>query len=352
MSERWGPQKGHPNRHRGIALLTALVLIVVVVAGFGAIEIKKKFFGTGYADYSGPGTGSVIAHVDDGASASEIGDELALVGVVKSAGAFRKAAAKDPASIGIQPGYYKLRSDMKASLALALILTPSSRLRSKVTIPEGTSLARTLGLIAENATGVSLASLQAASKSPAALGLPSYADNHVEGFLFPATYDIEPSTSAVQVLTMMTQRFTQSDVVAGLVAGAKAEDLTPLQVVTLASIIEHESGSAADRGKVARVFLNRYRDGMTLGSEATVRYALGYPDRTLTQSDIEIDSPYNTYKYTGFPPGPIGNPGDAALQAAIDPTPGTWLYFFTRNDGTTVFSNTSAEFEASQQGNG
>src|ERR1700712_3086925 len=131
MSDGWGPKPGHPNRHRGIALLTALVLIVVVVAGFGTVELKSKFFGKGSPDYTGAGVGTVVAHVDDGASASEIGQSLELVGVVKSAGAFRKAASKDPASRNIQPGYYKLKRKMKATLALALILTPSSRLRRK-----------------------------------------------------------------------------------------------------------------------------------------------------------------------------------------------------------------------------
>lgn len=342
------PRKGG----RGTALL--VVILVLLAAGVGAVVIKSAthFFDGTPADFTGAGTGEVIAHVIPGATASDIGDELQAKGVVRSAAAFRAAARKDSRSLSLQPGYYRLRAQMKATLALALLLDPSSRLRSKVTIPEGASLQRTLALIAANTSGVSLSSLKAAAANPNALGLPTYAAGHVEGFLFPATYDIEPNTSAVEVLTLMTQRFAESASANQLEAGAKALGLTPLQVITMASIIERESAGPTDRGKVARVFLNRYHRGMSFGSEATVRYALGYPDRELTQSDIRIDSPYNTYRFAGFPPGPIGNPGDLAIQAALHPTEGTWLYFFTRSDGTTVFSHTSAEFDASQRGNG
>lgn len=343
-----------PNRKSGrktLLVLVAIAAVPILVVALVVPGLWHRVFGGSSPDYSGLGTGQVVAHVVDGATAGEIGQELQTKGVVRSAGAFRKAASADPRSRTIQPGYYRLRLQMKASAALSLMLNPASRLRSKVTIPEGTSLERTLRLIAANATGVPLASLQEAVKNPAAIGVPTYAKGHVEGFLFPATYDIEPNTSAVEVLTMMTARFEQSAASTGLIAGAAALKLTPLEVVTLASMIEHESAAAGDRGKVAQVFLNRFHRGQTLGSEATIRYALGYPDRVLTRTDIKIDSPYNTYKYPGFPPGPIGNPGDAALDAALHPTAGPWLYFFTRNDGSTVFSTTAAEFEASQRGN-
>lgn len=348
MSTEYGERR---NGRRGLALLLVVVLVICVVVALFVAKAADKLFGSDPADYDGAGTGEVIAHVLTGASAGDIGDELKTKGVVESREAFTDAARKDSRSRGIQPGYYKLKSQMKASLALALILDPSSRLRSRVTIPEGTSLDRTLKLIAANTSGITLASLQAAVANPGALGLPSYASGKVEGFLFPATYDVEPNTSAVEVLTMMTARFQQSAAANKLEDGAKALGVTPLQVITMASIIEKESAGPTDRGKVARVFYNRYKQGMSFGSEATIRYALGYPERELTQTDIRVDSPYNTYRVVGFPPGPIGNPGDLAIQAALNPTPGTWLYFFTRKDGTTVFSDTHAQFEASQRGN-
>ena len=352
VTELMGSPK--PIRRSGGRTTAVLVVLFAVIVGVGAVVLPSawgKVFGSSNPDFSGAGSGQVIAHVVIGASAGDIGDELRIKGVVKSAGAFRKAASKNPKSRTIQPGYYRMRLQMKASLALDLMLNPISRLRSRVTIPEGTSLARTLRLIAANTTGVPLADLETAAKNTAAIGLPDYAKGHVEGFLFPATYEIEPNTSAVEVLSMMTQRFGLSATTLGLVDGARANGLTPLQVVTLASIIERESAGGDDRGKVAQVFINRFRRGMTFGSEATVRYALGYPTRELTATDLKVNSPYNTYRYAGFPPGPIGNPGDAALKAAINPTPGPWLYFFTRADRTTVFSTTAAQFEASQRGN-
>jgi UPF0755 protein len=329
-----------------VAALAALVLIAAVAAVGGKTLLSK--FGGPAPDYPGAGDGQATVQVAKGASAGDIGETLHVAGVVKSARAFRDAARKDDRSLRIQPGYYRLRLHMKATLALDLLLDPKARLRSRVTIPEGTTLEQTLRLIAKNVSDVPLASLREAADNPAALGLPPWAKGHLEGFLFPATYDIEPGTSAVDVLRTLVDEFGVRAERHDLVARAAALHLTPYQVLTVASLIEGETGVASDRGKVARVVYNRLKNGMQLQFDSTVKYAYGLKGETKTRlfhRDLDIASPYNTYRVAGLPPGPIDSPGDAALDAALDPTPGPWLYFVVVDkQGHSAFASTSDEF--------
>jgi UPF0755 protein len=225
---------------------------------------------------------------------------------------------------------------MSAAAAVTLLLTPSAVVESRFTIPEGTSIKNVPGIIAAH-TSVTVAALKAAIAQPASLGLPSYAGNSVEGFLFPATYDVPPGTTATQVLQLMTARFAVAATATDLVAGAQALGLTPLQVVTIASIIQRESASGVDGPKVARVFYNRLKAGMPLGSEFTVAYTGNNPA-----------DPYNTYTHTGIPPGPYDSPGQQALTSALHPATGTYLYFVTLPKEGTEFVNTQSQFFALQ----
>ena len=342
-----------PPRHRRsrgpLAVLVAVVLLVVVgvAAVAGARSLLPRFGGPA-PDYAGGGSGEVTVRVPQGASASGIGQILERAGVVKSAGAFRDAAREDERSMRIQPGWYKLRQRMSAKLALDLLLDPSARLRSRVTIPEGTTLDRTLELIAKNVTDVPLASLREAAENPAALGLPAYAKGNLEGFLFPATYDIEPGTSAVEVLRTLVQEYQVRVERMDLEARAKAVNLTPYEALVVASLIEGETGASADRGKVARVVYNRLRKPMRLQFDSTVKYAYALKGENKTRllyRDLEIASPYNTYRIDGLPPAPINSPGEAAIEAALSPTPGPWLYFVVIDKkGNSAFATTAEEF--------
>jgi UPF0755 protein len=328
-----------------------LALVVLLILGGGAVLGGKALlsrFGGPAPDYAGPGTGQVTVQVVKGATASGIGEALERAGVVKSAKAFRNVARKDQRSLRIQPGYYRLRLQMKASLALDLLLDPKARLRSRVTIPEGTTVDRTLQLIAKNVSEVSLASLREAAKNTAALGLPSYAGGHLEGFLFPATYDFEPGTSAVEILTTLIDEFEVRAERLQLTERAKALHLTPYQALIVASLVEGETGHESDRGKVARVVYNRLKVPMRLQFDSTVKYAYGLRGETKTRllfRDLDIDSPYNTYRHDGLPPAPINSPGEAAFIGALDPTPGPWLYFVVIDkDGRSAFATTAEEF--------
>ncbi len=316
----------------------AVVLVLVAILAVGGVAADKIFGGGsgGSGDYVGSGTGRVVVQVRAGDSTTDIGTTLVTDGVVKSVGAFVSAAAANARGGDIQPGYYALHAHMSGASAVTLLLTPSAVVQSRFTIPEGTSIAHVPAIISKG-TGIPVAQLQAAIADPSALGLPSYAGGHVEGFLFPATYDVPPGTTATQVLQMMTARFAQAATATDLVTGAAALKLTPLQVVTIASIIQRESASAADGPKVARVFYNRLAAGMPLGSEFTVAY-----------TGDDASSPYDTYTHTGIPPGPYDSPGQTALDAALHPATGTYLFFVTLPKEGTEFVDTESQFFALQ----
>jgi UPF0755 protein len=337
-------------RRRGMRGTIIAIVVLALIAGlavFGGKMVLSRFGGPA-PDYDGAGSGEVTIQVPRGASAGGIGDVLERAGVVRSAEAFRDAARDDPKARGIQPGYYKLRSRMSAKLALALLLDPKARLRSRVTIPEGTSLDKTLQIIAKNISDVPLASLREAAKNPAALGLPAYAKGNPEGFLFPATYDIEPGTSAVDVLRTLVQEYEVRAERMDLEARAKKVNLTPYEALVVASLIEGETGAEADRGKVSRVVYNRLKKPMRLQFDSTVKYAYALKGENKTRlfhRDLDIVSPYNTYTHEGLPPAPINSPGEEAIEAALSPTPGPWLYFVVIDKaGNSAFAATSEEF--------
>jgi UPF0755 protein len=327
-----GPGRPPSGRRAGIVLLG---LILVTILGVGALVglgygVSRLLTG-GNADYSGDGTGSVEVQVQTGDSASDIAAELHDAGIVKSAGAFTNAASKDARSRDIQPGYYLLRSHMSGKAALTLLLDPKSRESTKIVVPEGFTAAQVLARLAAK-TGYTAAALQAAASNPIALGVPGYAQGHpIEGFLFPATYDVPPHRSAGEVLTQMVQRFRVAAEAVDLVNGSKALGRTPYEVLTIASLIQGEA-APADFAKVSEVIENRLRSGTPLGLEVTERYALGRPsDANLTVSQLAQakQSPYSTQSRAGLPAGPVDNPGQDALEAALHPASGDLFYYLT-----------------------
>jgi UPF0755 protein len=328
------------RRRRPVAVIIALIVFGGLVAGvvFGGQKLIGLFVSE---DYSGQGTGSVQVRVQNGDTLSDIGRTLVDADVIASVGPFTDAAENEPKAMGITAGVYKLRQHMSGAAALDLLLDPSSRLVTRVTIPEGTIAVNTLQKIAD-ATGMPLADLQAAAANPAALGLPAYANGSLEGFLFPATYDVEPGDTAAELLSAMVARTTQALDQLGV-----PEDQR-LQVLTEASIVQAEAGSTEDMAKVARVLDNRLAINMPLQLDTTVNYANGRTGLTTTPQDRQNPSPYNTYVHPGLPPGPIGNPGEDAIKAVLTPAQGDWLFFVVVNPdtGETRFATTAEEHQA------
>jgi UPF0755 protein len=311
-----------------MVMLTALALVV----GTGAVAVSVLWplvtSLTASNDFIGAGSGTVPISVNEGDSSRTIGAVLEKAGVVKTAGAFEEAAANDRRSGSIQPGVYALHSKMSAKSALDLLLNPASRQISKVTIREGLWTSETITALSA-ATGRPLAEYTAALKNPASLGLPASARGNAEGYLFPSTYSFEPHASAAaQLQTMVAKSLDELGRLG--VTPDRAQ-----RVLTIASIVEAEAQAAADRPKVARVIENRLVRGMPLQLDTTVSFVSHHRGKVGTSNaERATRSPYNTYLVKGLPPGPIDSPGSSAMQAALHPVSGPWLYFVAVNPTT------------------
>jgi UPF0755 protein len=342
-ADRRRQQHRRRRRRNPFGPILGVLLIVALVAGigYGGRKLLSRFGDV--PDFPGEGTGTVLVQVRTGDTATDIAATLTERGVVKSERAFRDAAKEDPRSPSIQPGHYKLRREMSAQSALVLLLDPASRVQSKVTVPEGQSVAETLKILSTK-TGVALPALQAAAKNTAALGLPGYARGRLEGFLFPATYEFDPGTQPAAILRKMVLTYRQRVEDSGLSARARALRLSPYELITVASLLEEEA-ITSDFSKVARVIYNRISIGQRLELDSTVNYALGRNRARVSVQDTEVNSPYNTYRREGLPPGPIANPGVGAIQAALRPARGDWLYFVKADkSGRSYFTADYADF--------
>ncbi|MGP3916204.1 endolytic transglycosylase MltG [Nonomuraea sp. 10N515B] len=333
------------NRGRFIAPLLAFVVLAGIIGGGGYYGYLWLSDALVPDDYTGQGSGEVVIEIKDGQSASEVAEELERQGVVKSARAFTNAIANAGKSASLQPGSYKLRKQMSAAFAVTM-LVPENRLLARVTIPEGRRLSDTLTLLAK-ATGKPVKEFTAAAKDAGDLDLPSYAKGKLEGYAFPATYDFQPKTTPAQMLAMMVNRFKQTAKNVDLEGGAKDLGYTPHEIIIIASIVQAEAGRAEDMPKIARVVYNRlgHKPPMPLSMDSTVMYALGKYRTYATHAELQTKSRYNTYKYEGLPPGPIANPGDHAIEAALNPAKGPWLYFVATDPKSQVtkFATTDAE---------
>jgi len=346
------------RRGRGAAgCVAALVALVVVLALIGVGGAKgyhfvKDHLGGSAADYSGPGTGSVVVQVHQGDTATDIGRTLKSAGVVESVDAFIGAARSNPDSGKIQVGYYQLKKQMKASAALAVLVDHKNLVQSTVLVREGLRVADIVDLVAE-AAKKPVAQVQ---RTLGTIKLPASADGNPEGYLYPATYAFGPHTSVAEMFGQMVQSWQKQTAALGL--GDTTIDghtYTAQQIVTVASLVQAEGKTPSDMAKIARVIYNRVEHPGAEGQagmlqiDATVDYALHRPLTVgLTQAErTGTDSPYNTFLHPGLPPGPVGNPGADAIKAALHPADGDWYYYVTVNlaTGETKFAHTYAEFE-------
>ncbi|MFI6512820.1 endolytic transglycosylase MltG [Streptosporangium sp. NPDC050855] len=315
---------------------------LVVAAGAAGLIVVRPYLAP--ADFEGQGSGQVVVEIPRGASAAEIGRTLADAGVVASARAFVRRAEEQDRTDTLHPGRFRMRRGMEAAAALDLLAAPGSRMVRTVTIPEGLRLPELLDRLAED-TDLRRADLVRAAADEQALDLPRYAGS-AEGFLFPATYEIEAGTTAPELLAAMVERYKQVAEAIDLEDRAERRRLTPLQAVTVASIVQAEGGRDPDYPKIARVIYNRIRAGTPLQLDTTVLYAQRRRTLEVSQKDTEMRSPYNTYLRPGLPPGPIANPGEKALIAALQPDQGDWFWFVTTNPEhrITKFTDKESEF--------
>jgi len=239
---------------------------------------------------------------------------------------------------------------MNAALAYALLVNPKNLVQVPLTIPEGLRNSQVVALLGARSV-IAASAYATVLKDPALLHLPGYAGGNPEGYLFPATYEVVPHETALAVLTAMVQRFRQEAAAAGLPGAASQVHLTAGQVIIMASLVQAEGGRISDYAKIARVIDNRLALGMPLQLDSTVLFGLNAYGILATDQQLASDSPYNTYRHTGLPPGPIDNPGNAAIQAVLHPASGPWLYFVTVNPRTreTLFTSSYAQFQQLRQ---
>lgn len=340
------------GRRRGLRVLIVLAVIAALLGGIAIVgsmfwnqfgDRVSEMLGWTTDDYEGEGHGEVVVSITAGEIGEDIARTLAEAGVVKTSKAFYELLLVQNPAVEFHPGSYRVRLEMSAQAALDALRDPANRMQLTAVIPEGLTVDRVLEIVAAGAE-IPLDELRAAAENPAQFGVPPGVTT-LEGWLYPATYEFEPNTSAEAAIAKMAGY--QIAVLDEL--GVPVEDRE--RVLTIASIVEREAGRAEDFGKVARVVFNRLEIGMLLQMDSTVQYGYGqHADGSVWSTDQALadDNPWNTYLHTGLPVGPIANPGRAAIEAALNPEPGEWLYFVAVNldTGESVFTTNGDDHNA------
>jgi UPF0755 protein len=370
MSRTERIREARSRRRRRFVSGFSLVLLIVVIVG--AVFLGSKMWHTlfgGGNDYAGGGVSDVVIEIHNGDSTTAIGQTLHDHEVVATVKAFVDAAGGSSAISSIQPGFYKVRTEIPASNAVARLADPQNRV-GKLVIPEGRQLediqdvktnAVTDGIFTlisratcVNLDGqrrcVSVADLRdvAAKAAPPALSVPDWAVNAVsalrndhrrlEGLIAPGSWNIDPSAPPQQILSTLIRGSATQYAQGGLLDTAKSLNMSPYQILTVASLVQREA-KPQDFAKVARVIYNRLQEHRTLEFDSTVNYPLDRQEVATTDADRLQNTPWNTYVREGLPATPICSPGEPALTAAERPAAGDWLYFVTIDmQGTTLFT--------------
>jgi UPF0755 protein len=360
------------RRRRNLTVLSVVALVVVVIgAVFLGSRMWHGMFGNA-SDYEGDGVKDVVVQIHSGDSTTTIAKTLQDGGVVATSQGFVDAAAGNAAIAAIQPGFYRVRTEIPAKNAVSRLTDPQNRV-GKLVIPEGRQLddiadvktnAVTKGIfsLVADATCVTLDGQQkcgvnaddlkkaAGAADPAALAIPAWAvdpvkalgsdHRRIEGLIAPGTWNVDPSAPAQDILSTLIGASAAQYEQNGLLAAGNAENLSPYQILVVASLVQRES-KPQDFAKVARVIYNRLiaPDHRRLEFDSTVNYSLDRQEVATTDADRARATPWNTYARDGLPATPICSPGGPALAAAENPAAGDWLYFVTIDmQGTTLFT--------------
>jgi len=325
-------------------LLRVLFLLVLVAAGGAAFmywRINEPFRGFQGAEQ--------FVDIPQGAGSLAIGDRLAAAGVIRDRSTYRAALWMTGQGRHLKAGEYRFDRPMTPFEVIDKIARGDVYV-VHVTFPEGLTIAEMAQIFESHGLGPAASFIQAA-KDPSPIHALDPAATDLEGYLFPETYAVPRHTDAARLVHVMVSGFERVFTPA-LRAAAAARKLTVRQAVTLASIVEKETARPDERPLVAAVYSTRLRVGMPLQCDPTVIYALQRAGRytgNLRRDDLAFDSPYNTYRYPGLPPGPIASPGRGSLEAAVHPADADYVYFVSRNDGSHVFARTLDEHNQNVQ---
>lgn len=325
-----------------------LVLIVLVFAfaagavGYFAIQrLSQPFRG-----YEGP---EQFVDIPSGANTRTIGDTLIAKGIIRDEITYRLALWRSGEARRLQAGEYRFDRPMTAGDVLGKIAR-GEVYTVAITFPEGLTIAEMAKIFEAHGFGTAAAFTAAAKNATLAKSFDPAARD-LEGYIFPDTYNVPRRTDAAALVHVMVERF-EKVLTPDLRQAAVDRGMSPRQLVTLASIVEKETAQPAERPEVAAVYTNRLKRGMALQCDPTVIYALeraGKYDGNIRKDDLMFDSPYNTYRYPGLPPGPIAAPGKASIEAAAHPSDDDFLYFVSRNDGSHAFARTLDEHNRNVQ---
>jgi len=341
---------GDPRRpRRGAGVLGALRRHPFRVFAAIAAAFLVWFLVALFQPLHGSGHGRVEVTIPKGASVSEVGDLLGEKGVIDSSTLFQLRVTLAGKRSNLYAGHFALAHDMSYGAAIDALSKPPAKRVVTATVPEGYSRPLAAKLVAEDGLEGSYMKETVHSKylNPARYGGKGAAS--LEGFLFPDTFELKPGAPTADLVQLQLQDFKRR--ISGVDMGyARSKNLTVFDVLTIASMIERESGPS-QRNLVASVIYNRLHEGMPLGIDSTIRFATGNYTQPLTESQLAVDSPYNTRTHAGLPPGPINSPGLAAIEAAAHPAKTSYLFYVTKPGACNelVFSHTEAEFQRDAQ---
>jgi UPF0755 protein len=330
---------------RWIRRLSLFFFVVALAAGGGGWWIYRQVI----EPYRGYAESEVFVDIPSGSGPNRIAEQLVGAGVVRDANTFRAALLISGRARALKAGEYRFTEPMHV-LDVIDRIARGDVYKRLITFREGLTIAEMAQVFEERGFGTAVDFRKAAANAQL-IGDLDPAASDLEGYLFPETYSLPRRTPAGDVVAQMVTGFRNA-LSPETRAAADAAGLNVRQLVTLASLVEKETGAADERPRVAAVYRNRMKLGMGMQADPTVIYALtkaGRYNGNLSRENLQFDSPYNTYKYAGLPPGPIAAPGRASLAAAAKPADVDYLYFVSKNDGTHVFASTLAEHNRNVQ---
>ena len=316
------------------------LLAVIGLAAFAVVLVNDRLT----RPFQGYDAAEQFVEIFPGEGPSLIARKLVSAGIVRDRWSFRIELARSGAARRLQAGEYRFDRPMTAAQVVA-VLEQGKVFVHSVTFPEGLTIREMARIFEAHGLGAAASFTAEAREGASLVHDIDPAARDLEGYLFPATYALSRRAGAPQLVRMMVARFREV-FTPELEAAARAQGLSPRQAVTVASLVEKETARPEERPLVAGVYLRRLKVGMPLQCDPTVIYALAQRsqyDGNLTRANLQVDSPYNTYRYPGLPPGPIAAPGRSSLEAATHPESVDFLYFVSRNDGSHVFARTLDE---------
>ncbi len=342
-------KKTKKKAKKAAVFLFISIVFIILLAGGGYLYIKSEL-----QPVSPESKQQKLVEIPSGSTSSRIADILESEGMIKNASVF-KYYVKYKKESGFIAGTYRLSPSMDVPKIISIIKSGKVTAAVTLTIPEGTQLKEIAQIIAKNIHKRDKDIFNQLNDRSYIKGLitkyptvlsPEIVNSRImyplEGYLYPATYSFyKPNPTVDEIITAMLDK--TKTVLDSYQAQIKKKQLTNHQLLTMASLIEEEATNQADRSKIASVFYNRIQKGMPLQTDPTVLYAQGKHKARVLYQDLEVDSPYNTYKNNGLPPGPIANAGKSSIKAALNPASTEYYYFLAASDGTVIFSKTLEE---------